>query len=395
MPAPEATQHFQTAAVLSIAGAHGLHDLFTGFVSPLLPLLIANLSLSKTQAGMLILFLQGPALFQPLIGQLVDRLGLKQMIYLGPAITVVGMSLIGVAPSFSLLAALLLAIGINSAFFHSVGSVMSGTLAGKSTGRGTGLWMFGAEFGRTFSPLLIVAALELGTPDHLPWLMTIGLAGAGLLYVRLRNVPFAPARSASTGEPWWRAIRGMSYVLLPVLGIVTARAFLVTALTTYLPTFLHEEGASLTAGGVALAVFEAAGMLGALFGGSMSDQLGRKTTVLISLLVSSPLMWVFMNSDGVLRLASLVGLGFFMLSNLGVMMALVQESFPQNRALANGLYLASYFTAGSVMSVVVGRLGDVMGLRSAFSIAGLAPLVGAAMVLLLRKSASTAPAPSA
>jgi FSR family fosmidomycin resistance protein-like MFS transporter len=66
----------------------------------------------------------------------------------------------------------------------------------------------------------------------------------------------------------------------------------------------------------------------------------------------------------------------------------VQESFPQNRALANGIYLASYFVANSVMAVVVGRLGDLFGLRSAFTIAAAAPLLGAAMVWLLPKAAA-------
>ncbi|HNT06173.1 MAG TPA: MFS transporter, partial [Anaerolineae bacterium] len=82
-------------------------------------------------------------------------------------------------------------------------------------------------------------------------------------------------------------------------------------------------------------------------------------------------------------LLSLVGLGFFMLSNLGVIMALVQESFPRDRALANGLYLASYFVAGSVMSVVVGWIGDWLGLRAAFTMGAFTPLLGAAMLFLL------------
>jgi len=196
--------------------------------------------------------------------------------------------------------------------------------------------------------------------------------------------------------PWLPAIRGMGYVMLPLLGIVTARAFLVSALTTYLPTFLHEEGSALWLAGVSLSVFEAAGMLGALLGGNLSDRLGRRTTVLISLLACPPLMGLFLATAGWMRLLSLVGLGFFLLSNLGVMMALVQESFPRNRALANGLYLASYFVANSVMAVVVGRLGDLFGLRSAFSIAAVAPLLGAAMVFLLPKGTSAAAAaPSA
>ena len=382
-PAETPSQAFQTVNVLSVAGAHAVHDMYTSFVAPLVPILIASLAITKTQAGLMIFFLQTPALFQPLIGRLVDRIGLKPVVYLAPAITAVGMSIAGVAPSYTVLAVILTLVGINSAFFHSVGSVMSGTLSGRSIGRGAGLWMFGAEFGRTLGPLLVVAAVSLWTARSLAWLMTIGLAASALLYLKLRQVPFHPARATSPGEPWLKAMRSMGPLLLPILGVVTARAFLVSALTTYLPTYLQEEGASLTMAGVSLSVFEAAGTMGALLGGAISDRLGRHKTVLISLLACVPLMGLFLLSDGWLRLLSLVGLGFFMLSNLGVIMALVQESFPRDRALANGLYLASYFVAGSVMSVVVGWIGDWLGLRAAFTMGAFTPLLGAAMLFLL------------
>jgi len=363
-----------------------LHDMFTSFVAPLLPVFIVSLSLSKTQAGMLVLFLQGPSLLQPLIGHLVDRFGLRPLVYLSPALTALGMSLLGVAPSYIVLAMVLVIVGLNSASFHSVGSVMAGTLSGRRLGRGTGLWMFGAELGRTIGPLLVVTAVHMWTVRGMWRLTAIGLLGSLVLYLRLRDVPFRPLHRPGQGTPWWQALRGMGRVMLPIAGIVTARALLVSALTTYLPTFLREEGAELWLAGASLSVFEASGTVGALLGGSLSDRLGRRAMVSLSLLGCTPLMALFLLSAGWGRLVSLLALGFFLLSTLGTLMALVQESFPQNRALANGIYLASYFVANSVMAVVVGRMGDLFGLRSAFSVAAVAPLVGAGLVFLLPKS---------
>ena len=390
----DATQTFQAASVMSVAGAHMMHDMFTGFLAPLLPVFIASLALSKTQAGVLVFFLQGPSLLQPLIGHLVDRVNLRPLVYLSPALTAVGMSLLGVAPSYTVLAAMLVLVGTNSACFHSVGSVMAGTLSGRRLGRGSGLWMFGAELGRSIGPLLVVAAVQRWGPRGVWRLSIIGLLGAVVLYWRLRNVPFRPTRSVTQGLPWQQAIRGMGPVMLPILGIVIARALLTSALGTYLPTFLQEEGAGLVLAGASLSLFEAAGTLGALFGGSLSDWLGRRATIAVTLAVCTPLMAWFLLSNGWGRVLSLVALGFFLLSTLGVMMALVQESFPQNRALANGIYLASYFVANSLMGIVIGRLGDLFGLRSAFSVAAVAPLLGAALVWLLprnqRKPASAA-----
>lgn len=373
---------------MSVAGAHMLHDMFTSFIAPLLPVFIASLSLNKTQAGLLVFFLQGPSLLQPLFGHLVDRFALRPLIYIGPAATAIGMSLLGLAPSYGVLAVMLVLIGLNSASFHSVGSVMAGTLSGRRLGRGSGLWMFGAEFGRTLGPLLIVTAVHMWSVRGTPRLIFIGVLGAILLYTQLHDVPFRPLQSTGTSLPWRQAIRGMGRVMLPVIGIVFARGLLVSALSTYLPTFLSEEGSELWLAGASLSVFEAAGTVGALLGGAISDWLGRRRTVAISLLASTPLMGLFLLTSQWGRLLSLVGLGFFLLSTLGVLMALVQESFPRNRAFANGIYLASYFVANSVMAVVVGRMGDLFGLRSAFTISALAPLIGATLVVLLPRASN-------
>jgi FSR family fosmidomycin resistance protein-like MFS transporter len=44
---------FQTGKILALSIAHFIHDVYSSFLSPLLPLLIVNLSMSQTQAGFL------------------------------------------------------------------------------------------------------------------------------------------------------------------------------------------------------------------------------------------------------------------------------------------------------------------------------------------------------
>ena len=57
---------FQTGEVLTIVGGHFVHDTFSAFLSPLLPLIIERLSLSLTLAGSLQAFLQLPSLLHSL-----------------------------------------------------------------------------------------------------------------------------------------------------------------------------------------------------------------------------------------------------------------------------------------------------------------------------------------
>ncbi|MGD8998589.1 MAG: MFS transporter, partial [Anaerolineae bacterium] len=174
---------FQAGRVATVSAAHGVHDTYTAFLPSLLPVFIANLALSKTEAGLLTVFMQAPSLFQPFIGHLADRFSLRYLVILAPAVTAAMMSLLGIAPGYATLALLLVLAGLSSAGIHSVGPVMAGRLSGSRLGRGMGFWMVGGELGRTLGPIVIVSALRIVTLRGTPWLMIAGLGMSVLLLV--------------------------------------------------------------------------------------------------------------------------------------------------------------------------------------------------------------------
>src|SRR5512136_1809977 len=80
---------FRTWEVMTIAGGHLTHDIFTSFLAPLLPLIIQKLGLSLTLAGSLASFQQVPSLINPFLGLLADRGSLRWLIVLTPTVTAV------------------------------------------------------------------------------------------------------------------------------------------------------------------------------------------------------------------------------------------------------------------------------------------------------------------
>jgi len=381
-PVEEKSERFQPGRVLTMAAGHAVHDSYTAFLPPLLPSFIARLALTKAEAGLLNVFITAPSLIQPAIGHLADRFNMRYLVIFAPAITATMMCLIGVAPGYTMLALFLLVAGFSSAGLHAVGPVMAGRLSGRSLGRGMSLWMVGGELGRTLGPIVVVTVVIHMSLKGVSWLMVGGWAASLVLFLRMRSVSGSP-RHIARSMPWRSVVRRMKGVLLPLGGIILLRAFMQASLTYYLPTFMIEEGKDLWFAGASLTLLQAAGVGGALLGGSVSDWLGRRTVLLISMTVAPVLMFVFLASHAWVQFSTLLFLGFFMISTTPVMMALVQESFPENRALANGTYMLMSFVIRSGVIVLLGALSDKFGLRQAYGASAVIMLLGIPLVFML------------
>jgi FSR family fosmidomycin resistance protein-like MFS transporter len=375
------TGPFQAGPILTIAGGHLIHDTFTSFVAPLLPLIIEKLNISLTLAGSLAALQQIPSLINPFLGLLADRASLRWLAILAPTVTAAAMCSIGLAPGYTVLAILLLVVGVSNAAWHVPAPVIVARAAGQRVGQGMSFFMLGGELARTVGPLLAVAAVSWWGLEGIYRLIPLGVAASIVLYWRTRNIEIRPANRApgSLAETW----RKLRRVILPIAGIIFARGFMAVSMSTYLPTLLTSEGASLWQAGVALSILELAGAIGALVGGTVSDRLGRRRVLAFILLTAPVLMLLFLAVEGWAVAPTLVALGLVVFSTNPVLMALVQEYGRDHPATANGLYMAIGFVGRSLITVVVGALADRWGLRMAFQWSALLGFLGLPFVFLL------------
>jgi FSR family fosmidomycin resistance protein-like MFS transporter len=382
------TGSFQASQVLVLAGGHMIHDTFTSFIAPLLPLFIEKLGLSLTLAGSLTVFQRLPSLANPFIGLLADRVSLRWFVILAPTVTAITMSLTSLAPTYVALAILLLVAGVSSAAWHVPAPVMTAQASGSRIGQGMSLFMLGGELARTVGPLLAVGAVSLWKMEGIWRLVPLGGAASLVIYWRLHAATARPKtmRNDSLVETW----RALRRVLMPIVGIIFARSFMSVALTTFLPTLLTSEGASLWFGSAALSILEFSGALGALASGTLSDRMGRQQVLAFALTASPLMMLLFLALSGWLALPALVIVGFLTLSTAPVMMAVVQEHGREQPATANGLYMAAGFLIRSVVVVLVGVAADRWGLRTAFQWSAMLGFLGLPFVFFLPKNAPDA-----
>jgi len=379
-PVPES----HAGQVVAIALGHASHDTFTSMLAPLLPLFIANLSLSKTEAGLLTSFMQGPSVLQPFIGHLSDQRDLRYVFALAPTCTALAMGLLGLVPSYAILVILLLLAGVSSAAWHGIGPGLYGRLSDpRKLGRDMALWMAGGELGYALGPLLVVSIVDWAGLSKTPWMSAVGVLGSVLIFRCLRGIPKIEGKSDAKQPPIWQALLSMRRMVLPITGLVVTRSFALCALGSFLPTFLREGGTSFWLSGVALTIYQIAATLGGFLGGSLSDRLGRRAIILASMLAAPLLLLVFLALTGAAQLGVLAVIGAIMFSFEPVVLALVQENYAGNGALAAASYLSMLFIVRCFVVVIVGAVADRLGLRWAFAASAFVLLLGAPIVFLL------------
>lgn len=373
------SEQFQTGQVLTISGGHFFHDIYTAFVPALLPVIIDKLSLSLVMAGSLTAIQQLPGVLNPFIGYLADKISLRYFVILAPALTATLIGSLGLAPNYLALAIIFLLAGVSTAAFHAPAPAMIGRISGRSVGKGMSFFMAAGELARTLGPLVAVWAISLWTLDGIYRLSVVGWGTSLILFWQLRSVPARTERN----EGLRQAIPAMRRLFIPIVIFTLLRNFLVECLVTYLPVYMDTRGASLWVAGASLSLLEIAGVAGALFSGTFSDKLGRKPILLISIVASSIITFLFLNLQGWWLVPVLLLLGFTSLSTMPVLLAMVQEHLPDHRAVGNGVFMLISFALRPIAILSIGFMGDRFGLTSAFYISAVIALLAIPAILAL------------
>jgi MFS transporter, FSR family, fosmidomycin resistance protein len=383
MPQPDnqLQSTFDTEKVLLLSICHFVHDIYSSFLAPLLPFLIEKFGLSLTQAGFLSTVMQIPALLNPSIGKLADRISVRYFIIMAPALTAVPMSLLGVAPSYGVLLILLFLTGISVSLFHVPAPVMVYRVAGERTGRAMSFYMTGGELARMLGPLTIIGAISLLGFDGFYPVMIVGIVVSFIMYFKFKDIP---VKVTSKQKPSIRrTCREMKGLLLPLSAILFVRGFMHACLTAFLPLYIMQQSGNVWLAGIALSLFEAAGVVGILTVGGLSDRFGRKQLLTFCLIVAPCALLLFTLSSGWLQLAILLITGFSLLSTTPVMLAMVQEYSKDGSSAANGVFMMVSFLARSAVVVLVGFVADLVGLETTFIVCGGIGLTGIPLVFCL------------
>ncbi len=361
---------------------HLLNDGYSSFFAPLLPLLIARLDLSLTLAGALgTLLILINSLAQPGLGHLLDRTQRPFLVVLGPLLTIGSMSLIGRAGSFGALVAVLVVAGIGTALFHPTAAFL--VAAGGGTKRGLVMAFFssGGTLGNAVVPLLIVTYVGALGMERTPWLILPGILALGAFALSLRRV--LPAAATTSPQVSGRIQIPRPLVLLWT--VIVLRSMAATSFANFLAVIVTRHGGSSFMGGAALSAFLFCGATGGFLAGNLSDRLGRRVILVITLALATPFLLLFLHGPAILSLPAVAAAGLFLISSTPVGVVAAQELLPGQVGLVSGLVMGLAWGVGGLVLTPVGWLADRFGLSTVMSGVALLPLVAAGLSLFYRE----------
>lgn len=380
---------FQTGNILLIASAHFAHDVYSSFLAPVLPLLIEKLKISYTLAGLLSVAQNLPSLLNPLVGVIADKISVRYLLIIAPLITAVCMSFLGAAPSYTVVIILLFIMGISASMFHVPAPVMVKHIAGNRVGKGMSVFMLGGEIARGVGPLVILAGISLWGLEGTYRLIPFGLAASVFLFFKFKRIRISDElKNKRTNSGLLKTFKANSKVFVNIAGILFFTLILKSALTAFLPTYLSLKGESLWMAGASLAILQFAGGAGTFFSGTISDRIGRRTTMMIMAIAVPILMVGFLLLSGIFVIPILIILGLFLFATNPVLLAELLEIKSDRLSFLNGILMTLNFLIASFTTFLIGLLSDLIGMEKTYVVATILSIFSIPFILRLSNNKS-------
>ncbi len=376
---------FQWLNVISITLAHHIHDIYTAFLPALQNVITDVFSLNNKLFGLLSVVQRIPTLFNPFIGILAERVRIRYLMIAAPTISAVAMSLMGNMSNYTCLLLLVFISGIGSSLFHVPTPVMMKQVSGKKPGVGMGFYMFGGEFARTIGPVVAVAAVDLWGFAGMFRLIPAGLLSSSLLFWRLRNVDLSKEFSKSDQQEGThlKVLGTYKYLLLTIALVTLVRGGLKSFLTYYIVGYLTDIGWEKWETALGLSVIYLSGTVGSFLSGIASDYIGKKTTLLLSVIVPPLVIFSYLYFKYEMSYPILGIAGFLLLANTPVFLSIVNSIKSKHVTYLNGIYMTSIFLMSALATMLTGTSLDFFGNDLTLKIVAFVALLAIPLVIFI------------
>jgi FSR family fosmidomycin resistance protein-like MFS transporter len=386
--APVPSQAVVFPILISLSFSHLLNDLMQSLIPALYPMLKQQLHLDFAQVGMITLAFQLTAsLLQPTIGIYTDRRPQPYSLAIGMGSTLIGLILLSTADEYAtvLLAAAL--VGTGSAVFHPEASRVARMASGGRYGIAQALFQVGGNLGGAVGPLLAAFIVLPRGQGAIAWVSLAALLAmavltrVGMWYAARLRPSHTAARAAAgaTGVPGTRAI----FFVFVLMLLVFSKNVYSSSLTSFFTFYLIERfQLSVQDAQVQLFIFMAAIAVGTLAGGVLSDRIGRRPMIWISILGALPFTLALPYANLFWTAVLTIIIGMLMASAFPAILVYAHELLPGRVGLVSGVFFGFAFGLGGLGAAAMGWIADAHGIAFVYQLCSYLPAIGLVAWLL-------------
>jgi FSR family fosmidomycin resistance protein-like MFS transporter len=328
------------------------------------------------------------SIVQPAFGIFSDRRGASWLLPAGVMVAGLGFAMVGLSPNYLVLLLAVLISGLGVASYHPEGFKTARFFTGSRQATGMSVFLVGGSLGWAVGPLLMIGAQKwLGLPGTALFAIPGLVTGA----ILLASLPWlsAPQREQKENEKDPRNVApkplGKRWVPLTllILGLAT-RSWVQTGMLTFIPFYFVDvlRGSPLIAGKL-LTLFALAATVGALAGSAVADRIGHKPFLICSSIPLAPLLWLFLQSQGLAIFVVIAIVGAVLVSSHSVTVVMAQRILPDRLGMASGLTAGFAIGAGGIGAAILGAVADSWGVLRVLQIIACLPALTVLFAILL------------
>ena len=368
------------AVLFAISFCHLLNDTMQALLPALYPVLKSAFDLDFGQIGLITLTFQLTAsLLQPAVGFYTDHRPQPYSLVAGMGLSLAGLLVLSIAPSYPLLLLSAALVGMGSAVFHPESSRVARMASGGRHGFAQSLFQVGGNTGSALGPLLAAFIVVPRGQRSVAWFSAAALAGMIILsrVGAWYNAHRSAARTRSAIRPHDLPRGKVVGALAILLILVFSKNVYLASISSYYTFYLIEKfGLSVQSAQLHLFVFLGAVAAGTIIGGPVGDRLGRKWVIWASILGVLPftlaLPYVSLFWTGVLS----VLIGVILASAFSAILVFAQELVPGRVGMVSGLFFGFAFGTAGIGAALLGDLADRAGIELVYRLCSYLPALG-------------------
>ena len=378
---------FRVLGALSFS--HFINDMMQSLILAIYPQLKGDFSLSYVQIGVITLMFQLTAsLLQPLVGYYTDKHPTPRALSVGMGFTLLGLLVLAVAPNYAMVLVAAALVGTGSAIFHPESSRIARLASGGRHGFAQSIFQVGGSAGQAMGPLAAAWVIIPFGRSSVASFSALALMAMAVLWqvgnwYRAHRIATAsrsnPAAARHPGLPSRVVIIAVGVLMI----LVVSKSFYISSIHSYYTFYLIDKfGMTVSAAQMYLFVFLFSVAAGTVLGGLVTDRIGRKQVIWLSILGAAPFTLMLPHASLEWTAVLTVLIGLVTAASFSAIIVFAQDLMPGRVGLVAGLFFGLSFGIGGLGAALLGWIADMSDIATVYQICSFIPLIGLLTVFL-------------